>query len=305
MDRLCDYIDDKVDDGTFLPFIYGAHLFMRRLGSMLVYFVYLISFFLAATSFFIILPYEQIYKSKYLLFALSIMGLYFLINIQFHYYKARTIPPVFNPGEEGDAFCEKCNYFKSEKTHHCSVCQKCVLGMDHHCIWINQCVGSHNHRHFFLFILNLAFASATILIAGFPSLYDHIFIDTAEHSYCTEVLSYAPLQGYICDYDGFAKTSIIFCYLLSAVLFIMVGGLTLWNVYLISHGFTYIDYLRENDRKKRPASRNRINKGFKSNWKNFLGLRRNRSFFQCVILPTSLPPITYDQICKNDSYDIV
>lgn len=57
---------------------------------------------------------------------------------------------------------------------------RCVLGMDHHCIWINQCVGSHNHRHFFLFVANLTLAAATIIIAGFPSFYDHIFMVT-EH----------------------------------------------------------------------------------------------------------------------------
>ncbi|CAI5456055.1 unnamed protein product [Caenorhabditis angaria] len=305
IDNCCDWIDTKIDDGTFLPVVNGAHSCMRQIGRLLVYFVYAISFFLAATSFFIILPYEQLYKSPYLLVVLSIFGFYFLINIQFHYYKARTTKPVANPGQEGDSFCEKCNYWKSQRTHHCSVCETCILGMDHHCIWINQCVGSHNHRHFFLFIANLTFAAGTIILAGYPSVYDHIFMETSEHTFCTSILHYAPLQNYICDYNELARTSIVFCYLLSAVLFLMVGGLTLWNVYLISIGFTYIDYLRHSDLKRKPGYRNRLNKGFWMNWKNFLGLRRNRSFFNYVILPRTLPPLMYDNFAKNDAFDLI
>lgn len=64
--------------------------------------------------------------------------------------------------------CKKCNTFKPERTHHCSICRKCILRKDHHnglnksivnlktyiklLAWINNCVGYHNQRYFLLFI---------------------------------------------------------------------------------------------------------------------------------------------------------
>lgn len=51
-------------------------------------------------------------------------------------------------------FCEKCHIVRPPRCHHCSVCNRCVLQFDHHCVWVNQCIGYNNYRHF---ILMLAF----------------------------------------------------------------------------------------------------------------------------------------------------
>lgn len=77
------------------------------------------------------------YKPDIILWVLSIAGVYLLINIVYHYHKARTLPPVPNPGvshssclilsvfqSEGDRWCPRCNNFKSDRTHHCSICGK-------------------------------------------------------------------------------------------------------------------------------------------------------------------------------------
>ncbi|CEG67371.1 hypothetical protein RMATCC62417_03811 [Rhizopus microsporus] len=50
-------------------------------------------------------------------------------------------------------FCKTCNNYKPPRTHHCSVCDQCVLKMDHHCPWVNNCVGYFNYCHFIRFIV--------------------------------------------------------------------------------------------------------------------------------------------------------
>ncbi|GAA5950971.1 hypothetical protein JCM8115_005022 [Rhodotorula mucilaginosa] len=61
--------------------------------------------------------------------------------------------------------CKKCPPLptgsrspKPERTHHCSVCQTCVLKFDHHCPWIKGCVGLHNERSFVLFLVYFSIA---------------------------------------------------------------------------------------------------------------------------------------------------
>lgn len=50
--------------------------------------------------------------------------------------------------EQENAFCKRCKFVKPLRTHHCSVCDQCVLIMDHHCMWTNNCIGLNNYKQF-------------------------------------------------------------------------------------------------------------------------------------------------------------
>eukprot|EP00405_Crypthecodinium_cohnii_P016845 CAMPEP_0206456564 /NCGR_PEP_ID=MMETSP0324_2-20121206/22447_1 /ASSEMBLY_ACC=CAM_ASM_000836 /TAXON_ID=2866 /ORGANISM="Crypthecodinium cohnii, Strain Seligo" /LENGTH=319 /DNA_ID=CAMNT_0053927531 /DNA_START=215 /DNA_END=1170 /DNA_ORIENTATION=+ len=106
---------------------------------------------------------------------LTLLGLFLVSNALYNY--ARTIctapgsPPEYTEAleaaVEGDTpkprKCLKCGLSKPQRTHHCSVCRKCVLKMDHHCPWVNTCVGYKNYRYFCLFMFFLALSCLFIV----------------------------------------------------------------------------------------------------------------------------------------------
>ncbi|XP_023610636.1 palmitoyltransferase ZDHHC16 isoform X3 [Myotis lucifugus] len=101
-----------------------------------------------------------------------------LILIVFHYYQAITTPPGYPPQGRNDiatvSICKKCIYPKPARTHHCSVCNRCVLKMDHHCPWLNNCVGHYNHRSVALALGALTVWHAVLISRGETSIERHI-----------------------------------------------------------------------------------------------------------------------------------
>ncbi|XP_054829519.1 palmitoyltransferase ZDHHC23 isoform X2 [Eublepharis macularius] len=47
-------------------------------------------------------------------------------------------------------WCPKCRLVRPARAGHCRICGRCVKRLDHHCVWINSCVGEHNHQAFIL-----------------------------------------------------------------------------------------------------------------------------------------------------------
>ncbi len=77
-----------------------------------------------------------------------------------HSYSMFTDPgkvePNLIPSEvsahNDELFCKKCNKRRPIRTHHCKVCQRCILKMDHHCPWVANCVGYCNQKFFYQFL---------------------------------------------------------------------------------------------------------------------------------------------------------
>ena len=65
-------------------------------------------------------------------------------------------------------FCRKCSKPKPDRTHHCSMCGRCIIRLDHHCPWVNNCVGFRNQKFFMLFILYGAFLGGYVALSVLP-----------------------------------------------------------------------------------------------------------------------------------------
>lgn len=65
---------------------------------------------------------------------------------------------------ESCSICPDCEIIKPRRSRHCEICKNCVQVFDHHCPWINNCVGTRNHKYFLLFILSLWFNIAYLIV---------------------------------------------------------------------------------------------------------------------------------------------
>lgn len=84
-------------------------------------------------------------------------------------YRAKTMPDLCEFWEKR---CNKCDDVKPARTHHCSVCNRCVMLFDHHCPWVNNCLGLENYRYFLLFIFYL-FVGLVYMACTITAIWHH------------------------------------------------------------------------------------------------------------------------------------
>uniref|UniRef100_A0A1I8HF81 Palmitoyltransferase n=2 Tax=Macrostomum lignano TaxID=282301 RepID=A0A1I8HF81_9PLAT len=80
--------------------------------------------------------------------------------------------------------CGKCSSIKPDRSHHCSVCRRCIRKMDHHCPWVNNCVGECNQKYFVLFTLYICAVSC---FAIFMTV--HHFVKCSDWDICRPTLT--------------------------------------------------------------------------------------------------------------------
>lgn len=217
-------------------------------------------------------------------------GHWLLVMVVFHYYKATTTAAGHPPKDKlhipSVSICKKCITPKPPRTHHCSICNVCVLKMDHHCPWLNNCVGHFNHRYFFSFCLYMTLGCIYCSISS-----RDLFLDAysaIERYYQTP----PPTETYR---DSTAHKSVIFLWVLTSSVAVALGGLTLWHTILISRGETSVE--RHINRKearrlkeKGKVFRNPYHHGAVNNWRLLLGVERRSHWLTRVLLPSSHLP---------------
>lgn len=140
--------------------------------------------------------------------------------------------------------CKTCKIMKPLRAHHCKVSDRCVERLDHHCPWVANCVGVNNQKMF-------------VLLLG-----------------CLEVeCLFVMLEcvGYLARDDKaqfFVGEILLILYVF--IMFWSLGGLFLYQVYLVSKNTT----THEQMRKLFGATGNPFNVGISRNCTYFWRMKR-------------------------------
>jgi len=78
-------------------------------------------------------------------------------------------------------FCKKCNKDRPMRTHHCSICGRCIMKMDHHCPWIFNCVGFGNQKTFILFLFYSFSGCGIAFVTLLPRFFTDDFVYMLKH----------------------------------------------------------------------------------------------------------------------------
>jgi len=212
-------------------------------------------------------------------------GLFLLFNILFNYWSCVLTRPGW-PGhylpstddlEEGVDFqdygegwraCKRCKTGKPPRTHHCSVCRRCVMKMDHHCPWVNNCVGFYNYRYFCLFIVYTAVGCA--------------------YTALTCLLPLVASRGRMPAHHQ----TLVFVFVLTLSILFALTLFMLWHGYLVATNQTTIEFYSNRmdaaDAKKRGQQWiNPYSVGMRPNFEQVFGMSRNVLTW---LLPSWRPP---------------
>ncbi|KAK7868875.1 hypothetical protein R5R35_014198 [Gryllus longicercus] len=246
---------------------------------------------------------------------LMVVGHWLLVNICFHYYMGTVTPPGFPPEgsliPEAASICKKCIAPKPPRTHHCSVCNRCILKMDHHCPWLNNCVGHSNHRYFFLYMVYVVAGVLFLMVFGVQLAYEEVWLAEEEeppiegHPVRVNDTMLIPVTEMNVNVSleaapppparSLRRNCIIYMAFITSGVFVALGSLSLWHARLIGRGETSIEANINKAETKRLAARNKVyvnpyDLGRRRNWRRFLGLRRGRGWVKGVLLPSEHAP---------------
>lgn len=88
---------------------------------------------------------------------------YNIITLPAHVSKKNTL---CQEGNIDIKYCRTCKIWRPPRSYHCPTCGVCIQTHDHHCIWVNNCVGQRNYRHFITFLIGAIITSCLLIITS-------------------------------------------------------------------------------------------------------------------------------------------
>ncbi|XP_073997906.1 palmitoyltransferase ZDHHC16A isoform X1 [Rhodnius prolixus] len=324
-----------VSDICMEPIFWFVDNFTKFLGPFFVACVVLLMTLVIIIAYYIGLPYWW-NRNPQIAVVLVIIGNWLKVNTLFHYYMGVVTSPGHPPKgaliQEAVSICRKCIAPKPPRTHHCSVCNKCILKMDHHCPWLNNCVGHYNHRYFFMYMVFIALSTLFLMVFGFDIAYTEVWLQNIDEDDDDNIFGH-PVRFNnnseiipVPEWDNntsselpitevptevvWRRRAITFMAFICSGAFVALTWLSSWHARQIVFGETSIEaHINKAEAKRFAASSkvyiNPYNYGPVDNWKIFLGIGNGKSWLH-VIFPSPHPPfgdgLTWDSVhsmCRN------
>lgn len=139
-------------------------------------------------------------------------------------------------------WCTACQHKSPPRSHHCVVCNKCILKRDHHCYMTGVCIGYYNQRYFVVLSAYTALASVVGLYFIVEYLY-MTFASTASYSdYILPLTFYRWLVSGTVELHHFFMLCHVYTLWWSGI---AGGGFFCWQLAIIATGKTTYEVRKE------------------------------------------------------------